>query len=202
MEPRAIQHGSQPEKLVSKQHYKLSRWADVIDTQRIGSVMPRGVPLDASTGRKKRYRPGKRSLLELAYYQKRYGLIIPKLPFARVVKEITADPLGIGKPDLHYQSNAILALQEGLKNYLVDLFEDTVLEAIHGKRVTVMPKDIHIACRIRSESDSMVRAFVPSSAGRGSSTGRGAGHGQGRHGHGQARRGGLWGNHGRGGCCG
>ena len=91
-------------------------------------VMPRGAPDDASTGQKKRYLPGTKSLLEIAYYQKRVGLLISKLSFQRVVREITKD---FG--EYHYQSGAILALREGSEGYLVGLFEDTVLEAIQGR---------------------------------------------------------------------
>jgi Core histone H2A/H2B/H3/H4 len=49
------------------------------------------------------------------------------------------------------QSSAIQALQESAEAYLVGLFEDTNLCAIHAKRVTIMPKDIQLARRIRGE---------------------------------------------------
>ena len=55
------------------------------------------------------------------------------------------------KSDLRWQSTAILALQEASEAYLVGLFEDTNLCAIHAKRVTIMPKDIQLARRIRGE---------------------------------------------------
>ena len=53
--------------------------------------------------------------------------------------------------DLRFQSSAVLALQEASEAYLVGLFEDTNLCAIHAKRVTIMPKDIQLARRIRGE---------------------------------------------------
>ena len=53
--------------------------------------------------------------------------------------------------DLRFQSHAVLALQEAAEAYLVGLFEDTNLCAIHAKRVTIMPKDIQLARRIRGE---------------------------------------------------
>ena len=109
--------------------------------------MPHGAPDDASTGRKKHYMPGTKSLLEIAYYQKCVGLLISKLSFQCVVREITLD---IG--EYWYQSSAILVLQEGAEGYLVSLFKDTVLEAIHGQRVTVLSRDIQIAHRIRGET--------------------------------------------------
>ena len=55
------------------------------------------------------------------------------------------------KTDLRFQTPAILALQEAAEAYLVGLFEDSNLCAIHAKRVTVMPRDIQLARRIRGE---------------------------------------------------
>ena len=63
------------------------------------------------------------------------------------------------KKGLHWQSSAILALHEGFEAYIVDLFEDCTLEAIHGKRVTVMPKDMYIALKIRGERDKYANCF-------------------------------------------
>ena len=53
--------------------------------------------------------------------------------------------------DLRFQSHAVLALQEAAEAYLVGLFEDTNLCAIHVKHVSIMPKDIQLARRIRGE---------------------------------------------------
>ncbi|KAJ8023357.1 histone H3, embryonic [Holothuria leucospilota] len=55
------------------------------------------------------------------------------------------------KTELRFQSSAVMALQEASEAYLVGLFEDTNLCAIHAKRVTIMPKDIQLARRIRGE---------------------------------------------------
>ena len=85
-----------------------------------------------------RYRPGTVALREIRKYQKSTELLIRKLPFQRLVREIAQD----FKTDLRFQSSAILALQEASEAYLVGLFEDTNLCAIHAKRVTIMPKDI------------------------------------------------------------
>ncbi|CAB4069267.1 H3 [Lepeophtheirus salmonis] len=74
-------------------------------------------------------------------------LLIRKLPFQRLVREIAQD----FKTDLRFQSSAVMALQEASEAYLVGLFEDTNLCAIHAKRVTIMPKDIQLARRIRGE---------------------------------------------------
>ena len=64
--------------------------------------------------------------------------------------------------DLRFQSTALLALQEAAESYLVGLFEDTLLCAVHAKRVTIMPKDIQIARRLRGERTvSVPTIFFP-----------------------------------------
>jgi histone H3 len=103
-----------------------------------------------SLKQKRRYRPGTVALREIRQYQKSTDLLIRKLPFQRLVREI-ADDIKIGKEALRFQSTAILALQEATEAYLVSLFEDTNLCAIHAKRITIMPKDIQLARRIRGE---------------------------------------------------
>lgn len=103
----------------------------------------------ASGGIKKphRFRPGTVALREIRRYQKSTELLIRKLPFQRLVREIGVDY----KTDLRFQAAAIAAMQEAVEAYLVGLFEDTNLCAIHAKRVTIMPKDIHLARRLRGE---------------------------------------------------
>ena len=93
-----------------------------------------------------RYRPGTVALCEIRRY-KSTEFLIRKLPFQRLVREIAQD----FKTDLRFQSAAIGALQEASEAYLVGLFEDTNLCAIHAKRVTIMPKDIQLARRIHRE---------------------------------------------------
>ncbi|WRT66849.1 histone H3 [Kwoniella shandongensis] len=94
-----------------------------------------------------RYRPGTVALREIRRYQKSTELLIRKLPFQRLVREIAQD----FKTDLRFQSSAVLALQEASEAYLVSLFEDTNLAAIHAKRVTIQPKDLQLARRLRGE---------------------------------------------------
>ena len=94
-----------------------------------------------------RYRPGTVALREIRQYQKSTELLIRRTPFQRLVREIAQD----FKSDLKFQSTAVLALQEAAEAYLVGLFEDTNLCAIHAKRVTIMPKDMQLARRIRGE---------------------------------------------------
>ena len=112
----------------------------------------KGKKLPASQrGQKKapiRYRPGTVALREIRRYQKSTELLIRKLPFQRLVREIAQN---IMKTDIRFQSRAIMALQEASEAYLVGLLEDTNLCAIHAKRVTIMPKDIQLAHRIRGE---------------------------------------------------
>lgn len=94
-----------------------------------------------------RYRPGTVALREIRKYQKSTDLLIRKLPFQRLVREISHDY----KSDIRYQSTAILALQEAAEAYLVRLFEDANMCCIHAKRITIMPKDLQLARRIRGE---------------------------------------------------
>jgi histone H3 len=104
-------------------------------------------PTSGGVKKPHRYRPGTVALREIRRYQKSTDLLIRKLPFQRLVREIAQD----FKNDLRFQGTAILALQEASESYLVSLFEDTNLCAIHAKRVTIMPKDIQLARRIRGE---------------------------------------------------
>merc|ERR1739845_97463 len=94
-----------------------------------------------------RFRPGTVALRDIRKFQKSTELLIRKLPFQRLVREIAND----FKNDLRFQSSAVLALQEAAEAYMVGLFEDTNLCAIHAKRVTIMPKDMQLARRIRGE---------------------------------------------------
>uniref|UniRef100_A0A453MV18 Core Histone H2A/H2B/H3 domain-containing protein n=1 Tax=Aegilops tauschii subsp. strangulata TaxID=200361 RepID=A0A453MV18_AEGTS len=107
----------------------------------------KSAPTTGGVKKPHRYRPGTVALREIRKYQKSTDLLIRKLPFQRLVREIAQD----FKTDLRFQSHAVLALQEAAEAYLVGLFEDTNLCAIHAKRVTIMPKDIQLARRIRGE---------------------------------------------------
>jgi len=97
---------------------------------------------------RRRYRPGTVALREIRRYQKSTALLIRKLPFQRLVREIGQYLLT--RP--RFQASTVMALQEASEAYLVGLFEDTNLCAIHAKRVTIMPKDIQLARRIRGET--------------------------------------------------
>ena len=94
-----------------------------------------------------RFRPGTVALREIRRYQKSTDLLIRKTPFQRLVREIAQS----WKSDLRFQATAVMALQEASEAYLVGLFDDSNLCAIHAKRVTLMPKDMQLARRIRGE---------------------------------------------------
>ena len=96
----------------------------------------KSAPATGGVKKPHRYRPGTVALREIRRYQKSTELLIRKLPFQRLVREIAQD----FKTDLRFQSSAVMALQEASEAYLVGLFEDTNLCAIHAKRVTIMPR--------------------------------------------------------------
>ena len=127
----------------------------------------KSAPATGGVKKPHRYRPGTVALREIRRYQKSTELLIRKLPFQRLVREIAQGMSLVYfwlefsilillllidfKTDLRFQSSAIGALQEAAEAYLVGLFEDTNLAAIHAKRVTIQPKDIQLARRLRGE---------------------------------------------------
>ncbi|XP_057595683.1 histone H3.3A-like [Hippopotamus amphibius kiboko] len=107
----------------------------------------KSVPSTGAVMKPQRYRPGTLARHEIRRGWKSTELLTHKLPFQHLVREITRD----FKTDLCFQSTAIGALQEADEGYLVGLFEDTNLCANHTKCVTITPKDIQLARRIRGE---------------------------------------------------
>ena len=99
--------------------------------------------------KKRRYRPGTLALREIRRYQKSTDLLIKKAPFIRLVKEILHGKLG--RAEIRMQCIAVEALQEVAEYYITDLFDDANLCALHAKRITVQPKDMQLAMRIRGE---------------------------------------------------
>ncbi|XP_049640458.1 histone H3-like centromeric protein A [Suncus etruscus] len=86
-------------------------------------------------------------LREIRTLQKTTHLLLRKLPFSRVVREICLKfARGV---DFNWQAHALLALQEAAEAFLVHLFEDAYLLTLHARRVTLFPKDIQLARRIR-----------------------------------------------------
>lgn len=106
----------------------------------------------AATGGKEmkrphRYRPGTVALREIRRYQRTTELLIQKAPFRRLVRAISQ---GI---DVHlrFQVSAVEALQEATEAFMIGVFEDSNLCAIHAKRVTMMPADVKLAQRLRGD---------------------------------------------------
>ena len=122
--------------------------SEVDNTVKAGQRAPRkSAPATGGVKKPHRYRPGIVALREIRRYQKSTELLCRKLPVARLIREIAQD----FKTDLRFQTSAIAALHEAMEDYQVKLFEDTNLCAIHAKRVTIMPKDMQLARRIRGE---------------------------------------------------
>lgn len=95
---------------------------------------------------RKRYKPGQGALKEIRKYQMSTELLLRKLPFSRLVREITEN---ISPVPIRFQALAMEALQTAAETHLVELFEDAYQCTIHGKRVTLYPKDIRLALRLR-----------------------------------------------------
>ena len=97
-----------------------------------------------------RFRPGTVALRDIMRYQKSTELLIRKIPFQRLVREIVYK---LKDKDYRFQSTALLALQEAAEAFLVNMFDQCNDIAIHGKRVTVMRKDIQLWKRIHDFSE-------------------------------------------------
>ena len=95
-----------------------------------------------------RYRPGAVALMQIRQYQRSTKLLLRVRPFQRLVRELSQD----FKSDVRFQARALLALQEASEAFVVELFEDTMLCAVHAKRITIFPKDMRLARRIRGGS--------------------------------------------------
>ncbi|KAM9840076.1 histone H3-like centromeric protein A isoform 1-T3 [Aulostomus maculatus] len=113
-------------------------------TQSKGSGGASGRP--PATPKKRRFRPGTKALREIRKYQKSTDLLLRKGPFCRLVREVCES---FSRDPLRWQVYALLALQEAAEAFLVMLFADANLCAIHAKRVTLFPRDLQLARRIR-----------------------------------------------------
>merc|ERR1711879_957834 len=113
---------------------------------RAAGAAPRVPVARPTTLAKRRYKPGTVALREIRKYQNSTDLLLRKLPFARLVREISND---FTQGTFRWTAEGMLALQEAAEDFMVHLFEDCNLCAIHAKRVTIMPKDLQLARRIR-----------------------------------------------------
>ncbi|OLY84303.1 histone H3-like centromeric protein cnp1 [Smittium mucronatum] len=119
--------------------------------------MPPRAPSSVPDKQRRHYRPGQLALREIRHYQKSTNLLIQKAPFSRVVRQVVdefvqfdfSSPLSNSTTGMRWQKSALMCLQEAAEAFLVHLFEDSNLCAIHAKRVTLMQKDMQLARRIR-----------------------------------------------------
>ena len=110
----------------------------------------KSAPATGGVKKPHRYRPGTVALREIRRYQKTTDLLVRKAPFQRLVRELLDDVQATIEVE-RCTGSSILALQEAAKAHLVGVKEDTILVVLHAKRVTIMPKDIQLARRIRGE---------------------------------------------------
>ncbi|XP_042594811.1 histone H3-like centromeric protein A [Cyprinus carpio] len=103
-------------------------------------------PSEASPRKKHRFRPGTRALMEIRKYQKSTDLLLRKAPFSRLVREVCQT---FSREHMMWQGYALMALQEAAEAFMVRLFSDANLCAIHAKRVTLFPRLIGLDMRIR-----------------------------------------------------
>ena len=103
--------------------------------------------VNKAAAKKRRFRPGTVALREIRKYQRSTELLLPKAPFQRLVRQITSNI----DPNLRFQSQGIVALQESTEAFITGLFEDAHLCTIHANRVTLMKKDLELARRIRGD---------------------------------------------------
>ena len=115
--------------------------------QLASKVARKSSPTSSDVKRPRRFRAGTVALREIRRYQKSTELLIRRQPFQRLVREVASD----FKSDLRFQASAVAALQEAAEAHMVGIFEDTNLCAVHAKRVTIMPRDLQLARRIRGD---------------------------------------------------
>lgn len=106
------------------------------------------------SAKKPRFKTGTVALRDVRHYQKSVELLIRKLPFQRYVKNTVLTQ----KADIRFQGAAMSALHEAFEAYLVTLFEDAQLCAVHANRVTVMAKDVNLVAKLRGNEDRIMRS--------------------------------------------
>lgn len=104
--------------------------------------------------KKRRTRAGTAALRQIRHYQKNTQLLIPKLPFQRLVREIAQDY----RDDLRFQRNALDALQEGAEAFLTEHLQGANEVALHAHRVTVFPGDLRLSNRLRNVGQGSLAA--------------------------------------------
>ena len=139
--PKARKSTAAPDRRASRQQHSSTRVSAGVEDQ----------DEDERTRRIRRHRPGELALKTIQKLQNTTQMLIPRTRFHRLVREITQNVADSNSDPMRYQAAALVALQEAAEAYLVYLFEDTNLCAVHAKRVTIMPRDIQLARRLRME---------------------------------------------------
>ena len=120
-------------------------------------ILRKGITPTEGIKKPRRYQPGMVALREIRQYQRSTENLIKKTPFQKLIREVSQEYRmcsdGPGTPSVQvcFQSTAIAALQEAAENFIVGLFEDVNLLAIHARHVTIMPRDIQLALRIKGD---------------------------------------------------
>lgn len=131
-------------KQTAKKHVKLgNKKLKALIARKVSPTLPR------SGLKKSRYRPGTVALREIRRYQKSTKLLMPRAPFLRALRQVTEE--AFPEKQVRLQASAVNAIQIAAEDYLVRLFEDSMLCTVHAKRVTLTIKDMHLARRIRGE---------------------------------------------------
>ena len=140
---KAVTDQKQPKKMMDEKVKKLNKSKAIKKT----APAEGGVKSNDGEKRKMRRKAGTVALREIKRYQKSIDNLLPRAPFQRLVRTIVEDM----DHQLRFQSQALVAIQEATEAYIVALFEDTNLCAIHAKRMTILKKDMQLARRIRGD---------------------------------------------------
>jgi len=117
----------------------------------------KNTPTTGGVKKPHRFRPGTVALREIRKYQKSTDLLLRKLPFQRLVREVAQD----FNTNLRFQQESIAALQDATEAYIVSLLSKSNLGAIHARRVTVMPKDIQLMVEVLEIHNQLKLDEVP-----------------------------------------
>ena len=105
-----------------------------------------------------RVKSGVLALREIRRYQRNTDLLLKKMPFARLVRELSQKYNSTPQDgEKRWQVDALEALQEATEAYLIKLFEDALLCTIHAQRVTLQIKDLQLVRRIRGPALESLR---------------------------------------------
>ena len=134
---------SQPVKVLSKPRKSIASRKAYTE----GRVSAKQALASSAPKKAHRWRPGTVALREIRKYQQSTTTLIPKAPFRRLVREVSTAV----KETIRMQATAVEALQEASEAYITSVIADGNLCAIHAKRVTLFPRDLHLALKLRGE---------------------------------------------------